>query len=147
MSEAVIGLQENGKNSLKILRLSRKTSAAPGQSRDIMAQIRVDALRREGLAFIMDIAKMLSGIDHIQIPRVSVRPVTFRLRRCVHHLLNGPEGLIAADDMTYDLPRVSAYYRYNVDIPRVSVRGLYSRNQYSSSGSTIFAPSAVSFFH
>lgn len=116
MSEAVIGLQENGKNSLKILQLSRKTSAVPGQSRDIMAQIRVDALRREGLAFIMDIAKMLSGIDHIQIPRVSVRPVTFRLRRCVHHLLNGPEGLIAADDMTYDLPRVSAYYRYDVDI-------------------------------
>lgn len=40
--ETVAGLNENSKNSLQVLQLSRKTSASPSQRRDIMAQISND---------------------------------------------------------------------------------------------------------
>ncbi len=51
-AEAVISLYENSKNSLKILQFSRKTPASPCQCWDIMAQIGVDALHREGVIFL-----------------------------------------------------------------------------------------------
>ena len=117
-----------------------------GPDRDIMAQIRFDALRREGVGFYYRYCEDAFR-DRSHPDTQSIRPYsTFRLRRCVHHLLNGPRGFIAADDMTYDLPRVSAYYRYDVDIFLGFCPRFILQKPYSSSSSTIFAPSAVSFF-
>ena len=77
-SKTVIGLNKNSKNSLEILQFSRKASASPRQRRDIMAQISVDALHREGVIFIVNIINMLPRKDHIQVSAVSVCAILFR---------------------------------------------------------------------
>lgn len=114
--EAVVSLNENNQDRLKIFQLSRETPAAPGQSRDIMAQISIDTLHCECVIFIVNIENMLSWKDHIQISGVPVGTIIFRLSGCVYHLLDGSGGLIPAHSMTYDLPRFSTYHRYDVDI-------------------------------
>ncbi len=114
--EAVIGPYKNSQNILKIFQLSRKTPAAACQSRDIMAQISIDTLYGEGVIFAVNIEDMLPRKDGIQISRVPICAITFRIRGCVYHLLNRFGGLITAHNMAYDLPRLPAYHRHDVDI-------------------------------
>ena len=113
---AVISCNKNRKNRLKILQFTRKTTAAPCQCGDIMAQISIDALNSEGVIFVVNIENMLSGEDDIQITRVPIRTIVFCLRCCIYHLLNGPGGLVAAHNMAQDLPQFPAYHRHDVDI-------------------------------
>ena len=109
-------LNENSKNSLEILQLSRKTSAPPGQCWDIIAQISIDPFYGEGVLFVMDIEDMPAGEYHIQIPVVSICAIEFRLASRIHHPLNGFGRLIPTYCMTRNLPRFSAHYRHNVNI-------------------------------
>lgn len=115
-TKAVIRSDKNSKNCLKILQLSRKTSAAPRQCRDIMAQISVDTFHCESVILIVDIENMISWEHHIQISVVSVSTVMFRLGGGIHHLLNGRCRFVRTHNMSHDLPRFSAYHRHYVDV-------------------------------
>lgn len=115
-TEAVISTHKNSQNCLKVLQLSGKTSAAPGQRGDIMAQISVDTFHREGVLFVVDIEDMFPWKDHVQIPAVSVGAVMFRRRRCVYHTLDCPGHFVSAHNMAHNLPRFPAHHRDNVDI-------------------------------
>lgn len=81
-----------------------------------MAQIGIDTLQGEGVIFVVNIEDMLPRKDDIQISRVPICAIPFRIRGCIYHLLNRSGGLITAYDMAYDLPRLPAYHRHNVDI-------------------------------
>ena len=81
-----------------------------------MAQISIDTLHSEGVIFIVDVVNMLSRIDYVQLSLISICAITFRIRGCVYHLLNRFGGLITAHNMAYDLPRLPAYHRHDVDI-------------------------------
>ena len=87
-SETVVSINENSQNGLEILQLSWKTPAPPCQCRDIMAQISIDTLNREGVIFVVDIENLLSRKDYIQIPIVSICAIMFRLRSRVDHPLD-----------------------------------------------------------
>lgn len=84
-TEAVIGLNKYSKHRLKILQLSWKTPAPPGQGRDIMVQISIDAFYREGVIFIADVKDMIPRKDHIQISAVPVCAAYFCLRSRIYH--------------------------------------------------------------
>ena len=81
-----------------------------------MAQIGIDTLQGEGVIFVVNIEDMLPRKDDIQISRVPICAIPFRIRGCIYHLLNRSGGLITAYDMAYDLLRFPAYHRHNVDI-------------------------------
>ena len=81
-----------------------------------MAQISIDTLNRERVILIVDIEDMPSWKDYIQIPIVSIGTIPFRLRSCIHHLLDRLGGFVPAYNMTHNLTWLSAYHRYNVDI-------------------------------
>ena len=81
-----------------------------------MVQISIDTLHGEGVIFVVDIEDMFPWKDNIQISRVSICAITFRIRGCVYHLLNRPGVLITAHNMAYDLPRFPAYHRHDLDI-------------------------------
>ena len=81
-----------------------------------MAQISIDTLHGEGVIFVVNIEDMFPRKDDIQISRVPICAITFRIRGCVYHLLNRSGGLITAYDMACDLPRLPVYHRHNVDI-------------------------------
>ena len=115
-AKAVISSNKNSQNSLKIFQFSRKASAAPCQCWNIMAQISIDTLNRERVILIVDIEDMPPWKDYIQIPIVSIGTIPFRLRSCIHHLLNRPGGFAPAYHVTHNLTWLSAYHRHNVDI-------------------------------
>ena len=115
-AKTVISSNENSQNRLKIFQFSRKASAAPCQCWNIMAQISIDTLNRERVILIVDIEDMPSWKDYIQIPIVSIGTIPFRLRSCIHHLLDRPGGFVPAYNMTHNLTWLSAYHRHNVDI-------------------------------
>ena len=87
-SETVVGLNKNSKNRLEIFRFSGKASASPCQRRDIMAQISVDTFHCEGVILIVDVVNMLSWIDYVQIPLISICTVILCLRSSINHPLN-----------------------------------------------------------
>ena len=89
-SETVVGLNKNSKNRLEIFRFSGKASASPCQRRDIMAQISVDTFHCEGVILIVDVVNMLSWIDYVQIPLISICTVILCLRSSINHPLNCP---------------------------------------------------------
>ena len=115
-TETIVGLNKNGKDCLKIFQLPWKTPASSCQCWDIMAQISVDTLHREGVIFVVNIEDMLPRKHDIQISEVSICAISFRPRSCVHHLLNRPGGLVAAHNMAYDLPWFPTHHGHNVDI-------------------------------
>lgn len=122
-AKAVIGADKNSQDSLKIFQLSGKAPAAPCQRGDIMAQISIDTFHCEGIVFVMDIEDMLTRKDDIQITKISVRAVLFRLRSCVHHFLNGCRRFIQAHHMTQNLTRFPTHHRHDIDVlPRFCPR-------------------------
>ena len=64
-SKTVVSPHEHSQNSLEIFQLSRKTSTSPRQCRNIMAQISVDTLHREGVTLVVNIEDMISGKNDI----------------------------------------------------------------------------------
>ena len=116
LPKTIISMNKDSEDRLKILQLSRKTPAPPGQGRDIMAQISIDAFHREGVIFVVNVKDMFSRKDHIQIPAVPVCAVYFRLGSRVYHPLDRPGCLIPAYNMPHNLPGFSAYHRHNVNI-------------------------------
>ena len=77
-AKAVISTNENSKYGLKVLQLSGKAPAAPGQSGDIMPQVKSDTFHGEGVAFVMDIEDVLSREDHVQIAAIPICAVSLR---------------------------------------------------------------------
>ena len=75
-TETIVSLNKNSKDCLKIFQLPRKAPALSCQRRDIMAQISVDTLHREGVIFIVNIVNMLPRKDHIlvSVPISFLRP-------------------------------------------------------------------------
>ena len=116
LAKTITGMNKDSEDRLKVLQLSRKTSAPPGQCWDIIAQISIDPFYGEGVLFVMDIEDMPAGEYHIQIPVVSICAIEFRLASRIHHPLNGFGRLIPTYCMTHNLPRSSAHYRHNVNI-------------------------------
>ena len=115
-SKTIISMNKDREDRLEILQLSRETPAPPGQGRDIMAQISIDAFHREGVILVVDVKDMFSGKDHIQISVISICAIYFRLGSRVYHPLNRPGGLIPTYSMSHYLPGFSAHHRHNVDI-------------------------------
>ena len=120
-SETIISPDKNVKDRPKILQLSWKTPAPPGQCWDIMAQIRIDAFHREGVIFVVHVKDMFPRKDHIQISAVPICAVYFRIGSRVYHPLNRSGRLIPTYNMPHNLPGLSTHHRHNVNIfPRFS---------------------------
>ena len=115
-SKTIISMNKDREDRLEILQFSRETPAPPGQGRDIMAQISIDAFHREGVILVVDVKDMFSGKDHIQISAISICAIYFRLGSRVYHPLNRPGCLIPTYNMPHNLPGFSAHHRHNVDI-------------------------------
>ena len=115
-SKTIISMNKDREDRLEILQLSRETPAPPGQGRDIMAQISIDAFHREGVILVVDVKDMFSGKDHIQISAISICAIYLRLGSRVYHPLNRPGCLISTYSMSHYLPGFSAHHRHNVDI-------------------------------
>ena len=115
-SKTIISMNKDREDRLKILQFSRETPAPPGQCRNIMAQISIDAFHREGVILVVNVKDMFSWKDHIQVSVVPVCAVYFRLRSHVYHPLDRPGGLIPTYSMSHYLPGFSAHHRHNVDI-------------------------------
>ena len=64
-TKGVIGSDKDLNYRIKSFQLSRETPAPSGQHWDIMVQISVDTLNREGVLFVVNIVNMLSRINHI----------------------------------------------------------------------------------
>lgn len=88
-SKTVVSPHEHSQNSLEIFQLSRKTSTSPRQCRNIMAQISVDTLHREGVTLVVNIEDMISGKNDIYVAGVPICAILSCLGSRVHHLLNG----------------------------------------------------------
>ncbi len=115
-SKAIISANKNVQNSLKILQLAWKASAAACQCRDVVAQVSVDAFYGEGVVFVVDIEDVLSRKDHIQIAAVSICTVPLRLRDRIHHRLDRWRGFVRAHSMTHNLSWFPAHHHHDVDI-------------------------------
>ena len=115
-SKTIISMNKDREDRLEILQFSRETPAPPGQCRNIMAQISIDAFHREGVILVVNVKDMFSWKDHIQVSVVPVCAVYFRLRSHVYHPLDRPGGLIPTYSMSHYLPGFSAHHRHNVDI-------------------------------
>ena len=116
LPKTIISMNKDREDRLEILQFSRETPAPPGQGRNIMAQISIDAFHREGVIFVVNVKDMFSWKDHIQVSVVPVCAVYFRLRSRVYHPLDRPGGLIPTYSMSHYLPGFSAHHRHNVDI-------------------------------
>lgn len=115
-TKAIISANKNVQNSLKILQLSGKTPAPPGQRGDIMAQISIDSFYGEGVIFVVDIEDVISRKDHIQIPEVSICTVFLRLRGRIHHRLDRSGGFVRAHRMAYNLSWFPTHHCHDVDV-------------------------------
>ena len=115
-AKAVVGADKNSQDSLKVFQLSGKAPAAPCQRRDIMAQISIDTFHCEGIVFVVNVKDVLARKNDIQITKISVRAVLFRLRSCVHHFLNGCRRFIQAHHMPQNLTRFSTHHRHDIDV-------------------------------
>ncbi len=115
-AKAVVSPYKNCKNCLEIFRLSGKASVAPRQCWDIMAQISIDTFHRESVIFVADIVNVLSWKNHIQVPKVSISTIIFRLRGGINHLLDRPGRFVPAYHMSHYLTWFSAHHRHNVEI-------------------------------
>ena len=115
-SKTIISMNKDREDRLEILQFSRETPAPPGQCRNIMAQISIDAFHREGVILVVDVKDMFSGKDHIQISAISICAIYFRLGSRVYHPLNRPGCLIPTYNMPHNLPGFSAHHRHNVNI-------------------------------
>ena len=87
-TKTIVSLFKDSKNRLEVFQLPGKTSASPCQRGDIMAQISVDTFHREGVILIVDVVNMLSWIDYVQIPLISICTVILCLRSSINHPLN-----------------------------------------------------------
>ena len=116
LPKTIISMNKDREDRLEILQFSRETPAPPGQCRNIMAQISIDAFHREGVILVVNVKDMFSWKDHIQVSVVPVCAVYFRLRSHVYHPLDRPGGLIPTYSMSHYLPGFSAHHRHNVDI-------------------------------
>ena len=81
-----------------------------------MAQVSIYSLHRKGVLFIMRVINMLSRKHHIQIPKVSIRTISFRPGNFIYHLLYRLCGSVRAHQMTNDLPWITAYHRYDIEV-------------------------------
>ena len=115
-AKTVVGPYKDRKHRLEVLQFSGKTPAAARQGRDIMAQIGIDALHREGVILVVNVENVLPGKDHVQITGISVCAVSFCLRSRVHHALDRPRAFIPAYGVSHDLPRAAAHHRHDVDV-------------------------------
>ncbi len=66
-----------------------------------MAQISIDTLHDEGVIFVVNIKDMFHRKDDVQISRVPICAITFRIRGCVYHLLNRPGVFITAHNRAF----------------------------------------------
>ena len=81
-----------------------------------MAQVGIDAFYREGVFFVVDIEDVFSRIDNIQITGITVCAVSLSIGSGIHHALDRLRSFIPADSVTYDLPRLTAHHRYDIDV-------------------------------
>ena len=115
-AKAVISTNENSKYGLKVLQLSEKAAAAPDQSGDIMPQVKSDTFHGEGVAFVMDIEDVLSREDHVQIAAIPICAVSLRFKGGVHHPLDCSGRFVRTHHMTYNLSRLPAHHRHDIDV-------------------------------
>ena len=101
--------QKLAQYGLKVLQLSEKAAAAPGQSGDIMPQVKSDTFHGEGVAFVMDIEDVLSREDHVQIAAIPICAVSLRFRGCIHHPLDCSERFVRTHHMTCNLWWLSSH--------------------------------------
>lgn len=59
---------------------------------------------------------MLPRKHHIQIPKVSIRTISFCPGNFIYHLLYRLCGSVRAHQMTNDLPWITAYHRYDIEV-------------------------------